>query len=50
VARIADFSFYKRGQQFIGAHNVTLSVAVRVGNPDCPAFVQSIILHPLQLP
>jgi hypothetical protein len=27
------FEFQKRGQQFIGMHNVTLSVAVRVDNP-----------------
>jgi len=42
VARIVDFSFYKRGQQFIGAHNETLSViAVCVRNPDCSSVVES---------
>jgi hypothetical protein len=30
--------FHKRGQLFIGAHDETLSVAMRVHNPDCSSF------------
>jgi len=30
--------FDKRCQLFIGTHNETLSVAVRVNNPDCSPF------------
>jgi hypothetical protein len=33
-----DFEFQKRGQQFIRAHNETLSVAVRINNPDRSSF------------
>ena len=32
------FQFQKRGQLFIGTHNETLSVAMRVNNPDCSSF------------
>jgi hypothetical protein len=30
--------FHQRSQYFIGTHNETLSVAMRVQNPDCPPF------------
>jgi hypothetical protein len=31
-----SFQFHKRGQFFIGPHNVTLSIVpMRVSNPDC---------------
>jgi len=34
-ALIAGFQFQKRGQYFIGVHNVTLPViAMRISNPD----------------
>jgi hypothetical protein len=32
------FQFQKRRQYFVGAHNETLSVAMRVHNPDRSAF------------
>jgi hypothetical protein len=32
------FQFRVRSQHFVGAHNETLSVAMRVNNPDCSAF------------
>jgi hypothetical protein len=32
--RIADFEFQTTGQYFIRTHNETLSVAMRVSNPD----------------
>jgi len=32
------FEFHKRRQLFIRAHNETLSVAVRVHDPDCSPF------------
>jgi hypothetical protein len=32
------FQFHKRSQLFIGSHNETLSVAVRVHNPDCSSL------------
>jgi hypothetical protein len=32
------FQFQKRRQYVIGAHNETLSVAMRVNNPDCAPF------------
>jgi hypothetical protein len=36
------FEFQKRSQYFIGAHNETLSVAMRVNNPDrSPFAIQS---------
>jgi hypothetical protein len=42
------FQFHKRSQHFIRAHNETLSVAMRVGNPDCsPVGIRgmSLIRH-----
>jgi len=37
-----SFQFQKRGQLFIGAHNETLSVAMRVNNPDrSPVHINS---------
>jgi hypothetical protein len=33
-AQIAEFEFQKRAQHFIGTHDETLSVAVRVNNPE----------------
>jgi hypothetical protein len=36
-----DYSLIKSGQLFIGPHNETLSVAMRVDNPDCvPVIVE----------
>jgi len=32
------FQFQKRSQHFIGAHDETLSVAMRVDDPDCSAL------------
>ena len=32
------FQFQKRNQHFIGAHDETLSVAMRVNNPNCAPF------------
>jgi len=32
------FQFHKRSQDFIGAHDETLSIAMRVSNPDCPSL------------
>jgi hypothetical protein len=32
------FKFRKRSQLFIGAHDETLSIAMRVSNPDCSPF------------
>jgi hypothetical protein len=35
------FEFHKRSQQFIGTHNETFSVAMRVNNPDCSPFAKA---------
>jgi hypothetical protein len=32
------FHFQKSSQDFIGAHNEMLSIAMRVSNPDCSPF------------
>jgi len=42
-ARIAAFEFKERSQYFIGAHNETLSVAVRVNNPDCAPSMLTLL-------
>jgi hypothetical protein len=35
------FQFYKCSQRFIGTHDETLSIAMRVNNPDCsPLAIQ----------
>src|SRR5262245_18085989 len=36
--RVSPFAVPKGTQLFIGAHDETLSVAVRVSNPDCSPF------------
>ena len=41
ASRNRRFQFHKRSQFFIGAHNVTLSVTVRVSNPDCSPNTKS---------
>jgi len=38
-ARVArPYEFHERSQLFIGAHDETLTVAMRVNNPDCSSF------------
>ena len=40
------FQFRECGQHFIGPHNETLSVAMRVNNPDCSPSNQSAETQP----
>jgi hypothetical protein len=46
----SPFKLHKRRQLFIGAHNETLFVAIRVCNPECrvqAAFVAARAAHPI---